>query len=315
MKKMVALVICICLAGVAAWWLRLPAAPVEITIPPGSTAHEVASILYRSHVISFPFVFLQAVQLSGKAKDLKAGTYFISPRSSVLAVINVITSGRVHAIKVTIPEGFTARQVADRLAAAGVAQGDKFMALVEQKKLEGYLFPETYLFKLKSTEEEIAGTMVKEFRRHFTPEMEAKAKAMHMEEGQVVTLASIIEKEAKRAEERPLISAVFHNRLKKHWYLESCATVLYALGEHKAKLTYKDLKIDSPYNTYHHLGLPPGPICNPGVDSIRAALYPATTDDMFFVAGSSGTHVFSRYFNEHLRNKKLQSKKKTPAKK
>jgi UPF0755 protein len=156
--------------------------------------------------------------------------------------------------------------------------------------------------------------MVSQFRKNFTVEMEQRTVQLKMKESSIVTLASIIEKEAVLASERPLISAVFHNRLKKHWYLESCASVLYALGEHKKSLTFKDLKVDSPYNTYKYYGLPPGPICNPGLSSIKAALYPETSDDMFFVVSSSGSHSFSRYFSEHLKNK-LEKKKKDRQKK
>ena len=124
----------------------------------------------------------------------------------------------------------------------------------------------------------------------------------------VITLASIIEKEAGGTDEMPFVSAVFHNRLKKNWYLESCATVLYALGKHKDKLLFKDLQVKSPYNTYRHRGLPPGPICNPGKESLKAALYPAETDDMFFVAQGSGAHSFSRYYRDHLKNKQKRSR-------
>jgi UPF0755 protein len=123
-----------------------------------------------------------------------------------------------------------------------------------------------------------------------------------------VILASIIEKEAVRADERALIAGVFYNRLKKGWYMESCATVQYSLGGHKPALSYKDTRVNSPYNTYRCYGLPPGPICSPGRDSINAALYPAKTEDMFFVAASSGTHLFSQYFSEHINNKIKQKK-------
>jgi len=130
--------------------------------------------------------------------------------------------------------------------------------------------------------------------------MTAQAKALHLSYAQIVTLASLVEKEARAPQERPLIAGVFYNRLRKHWRLESCATVEYALGTWKPQLTYKDLDVQSPYNTYRHFGLPPGPICNPGAASLEAAAHPAPTDMMFFVADGQGTHRFSRYYKEHL---------------
>jgi len=145
-------------------------------------------------------------------------------------------------------------------------------------------------------------------RKIFTDDFLKRAVALKMSKEKIVILASIIEKEAKKDDERPLVSAVFHNRLKKGWNLESCATVLYALGKHKDFLTYKDIKVNSPFNTYIHPGLPPAPISNPGVASIKAALYPSETSDMFFVADGSGTHKFSKYGAEHIKNKKSRKK-------
>jgi len=186
----------------------------------------------------------------------------------------------------------------------GLGRKDKFLKIVEEKKLEGYLFPETYFVNYDISEEQIIEIMVDQFNKVFTKELEERGKEFNFARRDVIILASIIEKEAAKEEERPLISAVFHNRLKKRWYLESCATVQYALGKHKNRLTYKDLKVDSPYNTYAHFGLPPGPICNPGFGSIEAALYPADSDLMFFVAEGEGTHRFSKYYQKHLKVQK-----------
>ena len=150
--------------------------------------------------------------------------------------------------------------------------------------------------------------MHKEFNSKFTPEFNRRLKVLGVSRKNAVILASIVEKEAVKPEERPLIAGVFYNRLKKRWYLESCATVLYALGKHKKRLTYKDLEVNSPYNTYRHFGLPPGPISNPGFESIKAVLYPAKTESMFFVVDGSGGHDFSRYYKEHLNRKKRNNK-------
>jgi len=213
-------------------------------------------------------------------------------------------------MKLTIPEGFTARQIGQLIEEKGLGRRKRFLKIVEQRGVEGYLFPETYFVEYDISEEEIIDTMVDQFNKLFTKEMEEQGKKFNFTKRDTVILASIIEKEAARDEERPLISGVFHNRLRKRWYLESCATVQYALGEHKEKLTYEDLKVDSPYNTYDHFGLPPGPICNPGLGSIKAALYPAETDLMFFVAEGEGTHGFSKYYGKHLEVQKQKSNKK-----
>jgi UPF0755 protein len=307
-KCIISVCFLILFAALLAWWLRIPAATVPVTIPEGASAKNVANILYDAGIISSPYLFLPAVRLTGKTHALRAGTYFLSPRSSLFSIIKMLAEGRTRCERITVPEGFSTQQIADALAAKNIVDRDTFLRLVAEKKCDGYLFPETYFFEAHTPADKVIDRMVKEFRRHYTPAMEAQARTLGMPELQVVILGSIIEKEAAVASERPLISGVFHNRLKKRWYLESCATVLYALGEHKKRLTYKDLRINSPYNTYRHFGLPPGPICNPGIASIQAALYPAVTDDMFFVVSSSGSHSFSRYLNEHIRNKHKRRK-------
>lgn len=308
LKKAIAAVIAVFFAGTLLYWLALPSGTRVVTIERGATAREAARMLRESGVISSENFFLAVLRLTGRSNALKAGEYALSPRAGVFAVIDVITGGKAVRTRVTVPEGFTSSQIAGLLAEKKLADAAKFREIVAKKKLEGYLFPQTYFLEAGTPEEQIIAMMNSEFNRNYTPDMERRAKELRMTRQQVVTLASIIEREAARAEERPLISSVFHNRLKKGWYLESCATVQYALGEHKEKLALKDLKMKSPYNTYLCYGLPPGPICNPGLDSLKAALYPARTDDMFFVVNGSGTHVFSRYYEEHLKNKKKARK-------
>jgi UPF0755 protein len=307
-KNVIAVVLALVFALVIAWWVNLPSKTITITIPENSSAKSIAEVLYNSKAISSKFVFRAVVKLSGRSKGLKAGTYVIAPRSSVFSIARMIISGKGKFERVTIPEGYSSSEIADVLASKGIVNKEKFLKLVEDKELEGYLFPDTYYFDRKLPEQVVADKMLKEFNKIFTPAMQARADALKMSKKKIVTLASIIEKEAVVANERPLIAGVFYNRLKKGWMLESCATIQYALGEHKKRLSYKDTKIDSPYNTYKCYGLPPGPICNPGRDSINAALYPEQTEDMFFVAGSSGTHMFSRYFSEHINNKLKQKR-------
>jgi UPF0755 protein len=293
------------------WYAGLSAEKVEVTIPKGVSAHEAVKILRENHIVSFPKLFLQFVKITGNTKNIKAGTYEFSQRDSIFKIIKMLKQGRAVYIKVTIPEGFDSRQIAERLAQKGIADKDEFLKIVEDNKLEGYLFPETYYFEQGSGAKTVADKMAEEFNKNFTPEMRERANSMRraINEKKIITLASIIEKEAMVPEERPVISAVFHNRLKKRMYLESCATILFALGKHKEKLTYDDLDVESPYNTYRHFGLPPGPICSPGLASINAALYPADTDSLFFVVKGSGTHTFSTRYDEHLKKKRIRKKK------
>jgi UPF0755 protein len=218
-------------------------------------------------------------------------------------------------MRFTIPEGFELRQIADRLEADGLVNKDKFYAAVKESdldyaflkgipnrenKLEGYLFPDTYEVFKNATEQDIINKMLGRFDQVFTEEYRQRARELNMSLDQVITLASIIEREAKLDKERKIISAVFHNRLNKKMKLESCATVQYLLKEQKSVLTYKDLEVDSPYNTYIYAGLPKGPIASPGVESIEAALYPDKVDFLFFFATKDGSHIFSKTYQEHL---------------
>ncbi|MDH5662427.1 MAG: endolytic transglycosylase MltG [Elusimicrobiota bacterium] len=280
-----------------------------VTIEQGMTAHEVAELLEKEGLISSKNYFLFLLRLRGVHRKIKAGIYEVNSKESTWRVISKLFLGKSKKVKLAIPEGFTARQIAQLVEEKGLGEKDKFLEIVEQKKLEGYLFPETYFIDYDTSQEEIVDMMVGQFNKVFTQGMEERGKKFKFTKRDTIILASVIEKEAVKDEERPLISAVFHNRLKKRWYLESCATVQYALGEHKEKLTYEDVKVNSPYNTYIHFGLPPGPICNPGLAAIEAALYPAETDLMFFVTKGEGTHRFSKYYQKHLEVQKEKSKK------
>jgi len=281
-----------------------------ITIEERMTGQQVAELLKTEGLISSKNYFLFLLRLKRAHKGIKAGMYEINTKESTWKIIDKLVSGKSKKIRLSLPEGLTARQIAQLIEEKGLGKRKKFLKIVEQKKLEGYLFPETYFIQYGASEEEIIDMMVNQFNKVFTEEMEERGKKFNFTKRDTVILASMIEKEAARDEERPLISAVFHNRLRKCWYLESCATVQYALGEHKEKLTYKDLRVDSPYNTYTHFGLPPGPICNPGLSSIKAVLYPVDSDLMFFVSEGEGTHRFSKYYQKHLEVQKERLNKK-----
>ena len=281
-----------------------------VRIEQGMTARQVANLLKAEGLISSRNYFLFLLRLKGAKRGIKAGVYEIDSKESTWRIISKLVSGKSKKIRLTVPEGFTAREIAELIEQEGLGRKDRFLEIVEERELEGFLFPETYFIECDTPEEEIIDMMIDQFNKVFTEEVAEKGKKFGFTKRDTVILASIVEKEAARNEERPLISAVFHNRLRKRWYLESCATVQYALGRHKEKLTYKDLKVDSPYNTYNHFGLPPGPICNPGLASINAVLYPAETDLMFFVTEGQGTHRFSKYYQKHLEVQKQESDKK-----
>ncbi len=313
MKKIIGLIFIAVFALLISWWISLPSKPATIVINENSSAKQIAESLYSANAIASRTVFRAVVKVFGKSRQLKAGTYLIPARSSIFGIIRMISAGRGAYQRVTIPEGFTAVEVADALSAKGIVNKDRFLNIVREKQLEGHLFPDTYYFDRNLPEQVVIDKMLKEFDKNFTPKMQERADELKMGEKKILTLASIIEKEAVVKREKAKIAGVFYNRLKKGWYLESCATVQYALGGHKPRLSYKDIKVNSPYNTYRCFGLPPGPICNPGLDSINAALNPEETEDMFFVAASSGTHMFSRYFSEHISNKIKNRKKRAKA--
>lgn len=278
-----------------------PREPVRVEIPPGTPAGQVARILAEDHLISHRLFFVLLSRLTFSGEKIQAGTYQFNPPVSEWHLLRALRSGQTVKIKLTVPEGAQALDIAELVEGQHLGTVQKFMALVKKRALEGYLFPETYLFEESDREEEIVQRMQEQFRKHFTDDFKTRAREIGMTERQVVTLASIIEKEAKIPEERPVISSVYHNRLKRHMPLGADPTIQYALGRWHGRLYYKHLKIDSPYNTYKYAGLPPGPICSPGLESLRAALYPQQTNYLFFVADGSGHHHFSVTSAEHSR--------------
>lgn len=276
---------------------------VEITV--GMSATQIARVLTKEKIIKKPGAFLYFLRLSGSTKDLKSGRYYISPGQNYLTLIKSLVKGSDIFVRVTIPEGFTAEQIARRLYENKIIndKGD-FIKKIKERELRGFLFPETYNFSPGDRIDDIIAAMKKQFFKVFTESYRKRAKESGYTIKEIITLASLIEKEAKVPDERPVISAIFHKRLKKRIYLESCASVLFAIGKHKDRLRYKDLEIDSPYNTYKNFGLPPTPICNPGEESLRAALYPADTDYLYFFSKGDGFHIFSTAYEEHLRLQK-----------
>ena len=191
-----------------------------------------------------------------------------------------------------------------------ICDEQKFISLAQQKNKEGYLFPNTYFLLPQMSESEVIDIMNEEFNKFWTKERQERLQQINKPLRDIIILASIVEKEAVADSERPIIAGVFLNRLSKGMRLESCSTVLYAMGINKERLSFEDLKFDSPYNTYKYKGLPPGPICNPGAKAIDAVLYPQVTDSLYFVSKGNGTHYFSSTFEQHVKNKIVSKKNK-----
>lgn len=285
-----------------------------ITVNKGAPLKEVGELLARHRLIRSAGAFTTYARWKGDDRKIKAGSYRISSSMSTREILDTLISGQVLVRKVTIPEGYTTSQIADLLAARGIVDRKAFLRAVGQgnfdfpyldgapagaRRLEGFLFPATYQFRAGMTAEQVIQQLLDGFQMNYTPELRHRSAEMGLTTRQVITLASLVEREAKLADERPLVAAVFLNRLKIGMRLESCATIQYILGHQKERLTYADLKIPSPYNTYLNDGLPPGPIANPGLASIKAVLYPAQVNYLYFVARGDGSHVFSLTLKDH----------------
>ena len=301
------------------------ASPAILTVRAGQGLNTIAQQLEQAGLIEYPFKYKLLLLFRGEAKKLKAGKYMLAASMTPLEIADKIVRGDVHLYKLTVPEGYNLHQIAERVDSARIASEDAFYKAatdptavrrqnINASTFEGYLFPETYYFPPQSTPAQIITRMVKQFRVVFTAEMRQRAQEMNLSVHQVVTLASIIEKETGAAEERAVISSVFHNRLKKRMRLESDPTVIYGIKSFDGNLTRKHLNTPTSYNTYVIKGLPPGPIANPGREAIRAALYPADTRFLFFVSKKDHTHYFSANLKSHNRAvRKYQKRKNTKA--
>lgn len=286
--------------------------PVDIKINAGMSFDQIVDLLKRKGIVKDEFLFEIVGRLTDADRRIKRGYYHFSDAISPYGILKKLIDGRVVEITVTIPEGLNLWQIAQRLEAAGILKKEMFLTLafnreflnslrIDGPSLEGYLFPDTYRFPLGIDAKEVIKTMVNNLRSHFSDEMRLAAQRMNFSELEILTLASIIEKEARVDEERPLISAVFHNRLKRGMPLQADPTTIYDLKGKRHIVTKQDISRKSPYNTYIIKGLPPGPIASPGIASIRAALYPADVPYLYFVYSGNGRHLFSSTKEEHLR--------------
>ncbi|MEO0123737.1 MAG: endolytic transglycosylase MltG [candidate division WOR-3 bacterium] len=305
------------------WLQPLNLGQKEINIPKNATAKEVADILSREHIIINSYEFLFWLKILRKENHIRSGRHQLAIYKNPVYVIYKLIKGGRSDITITIPEGLIIEEIADILYKKNAIQSKaKFISLCKDRNfikslglnlrsLEGYLFPDTYSFEENVDEAKIIKKMVDNFETKIKNITDIPLDSIQ----NTVILASIVEKEAKYNEERAIIARVFLNRLKLHRPLESCATVIYAykLKNPDTVITYlreKDLKYDSPYNTYLYPNLPPGPICSPGLSSLKAALYPADVDYLYFVARGDGYHHFSKTYKEHLTAKEYYNAKK-----
>ena len=297
-------------------WAKKPAqtgkaVPVRFTVAPGASRQSVAADLEAAHLIRSARVF----QFIGKNEAIQPGVYDLRASDSPAVLLRHLANGDVATVRVTFPEGFTLDQVAKRLVKNGVIKDEAaFVTLVTTQgstfrasfalpaNLEGFLFPDTYRFPIGTDDKAVAQTMVDEFDRLFASKNADAIKASKKTVPELVNVAAMVEKEAETDTDRAPIAGVIYNRLAKNMRLQIDATVQYARGAHTTRVLYKDLAIVSPYNTYKNAGLPPGPICNPGLPSLEAALKPAKSDYLFYVGRPDGSHIFAKTYAEHQAN-------------
>lgn len=301
-----------------------------IEIPKGATTGSIASLLHDEGMIKSEFAFKKVSKSLGADGKMKAGRYEISTAMKPSEMIGIFNKGKsvFEGIKVTIPEGYNNRQIIQTFIENGLGTEEGFKEALAQRYdypalvgvdqkfgYEGFLYPDTYYVNKNTTEKQIVDMMLKRFNEIFKPEYLERLKTLDLVEGDInrfISMAAVVEREAKKDEERAKIAGVFYNRLKIDMLLQSCASVQYILNEPKAVLTFKDIAIESPYNTYIHKGLPPSPIASPGEASIKAALYPESHDYLYFVVTNlgDGGHYFGKTGAEHEANIKKSNQNK-----
>ena len=286
---------------------------IFFVVDKGQGVHDISLNLKEKGIIKNRQSFVLGYKIYYSSKSLKAGEYMFNLPVSPKDIIKVLTDGKVYLHSLTIPEGLTRKEIARHLESLNFADEEEFLAASSKTKiissldneatnLEGYLFPETYHFPKGISADKIISTLVSQFKEVFSKEWQKRASEIEMTPREVVVLASLIEKETYLSEEKKLVSAVFHNRLRIRMKLDCDPTIIYVLkeqGTFNGRLLKKDLKLQSPYNTYRNRGLPPGPICSPGRESIEAALYPAQEKYLYFVSKKDGSHHFSANFKDH----------------
>ena len=281
-----------------------------VIIKSGQSFKSFSEKLYKDGIIKYLYKFNLFARVKGYDKKIKAGEYILSPSMTPYKILQTMVTWKVCLYKITIPEGYNIHQIASITGKTGLCTETEFISSatnslfvhnegIDAETFEGYLFPDTYFFSKDVSPEKIISAMVKEFRSVFTSTFKEQAEKLGPSIHQIVTLASIIEKETGNPKERVIISSVFHNRLKKNMRLESDPTVIYGIKDFDGNIKKRHLGKPTPYNTYKIKGLPPGPIANPGTKSIEAALFPADTDFLYFVSKKDNTHEFSTNIRDH----------------
>ncbi|WP_293986246.1 endolytic transglycosylase MltG [uncultured Megasphaera sp.] len=313
--------VCLGIAGAAYGYFGpnflLPYKSGYVHVRSDMTASEVGDVLTDKGYIASPLWFRAAATLTGQAGSIHAGEYTLDSRMSLHTLLQKLTSGKSEADRLVIPEGYTVREIAKAVAQNGRISEDDFLKAASSSDqllpymkgnrqvtypTEGFLFPDTYFIPYDATADDVVAMMLKNFDAHLTAEMKAGIAKQNLSVYQFVTLASLIEKEAKFQEDRPLIASVFENRLKIHMKLQSDASISYAMGTHKAAYSISETEYNSPYNTYLYEGLPPGPIGNPGLDCMEAILHAPQTNYLYFVADKDGHNYFAATYDEHMKN-------------
>ncbi len=291
----------------------------RIVVRRGASFRSILSSLHDKRVIVHERPLLLTAWLFPELRNIKPGRYTIPPEHSNVSLLYYLKQHPQDEERVLIPEGIRQEELAaiissqldiDSLSFLASTTGSSLLNRlgVRAGSFEGYYFPGTYNFPWASTPEEVIEFLVKRFRSFYTDQLRAKASSLGFDELELLTLASIVEAETPLDEEKPIIASVYLNRLKINMRLQADPTVQYALGQKPRRLLYRDLKVDSPYNTYKHRGLPPAPICNPGAAAIMAVLEPAKTKYLFFVATGKGGHNFAETGREHMKNVRLYRK-------
>jgi UPF0755 protein len=289
---------------------------MPVQVPPGASFSQITDSLTHRGIVGNGTFFRIYARINGADSRVRPGTYGFRKGQSWKLILDDFREGRVMTAKVVVPEGFSVDKIAKRIAEVSKRDSAAILDMLADSSrakklgvpgptLEGYLYPATYDFPIGVNPDTVIARMVNVYKRYWTPARQARADSLQMSEREVITLASIVEKEAKRADEMPTISSVYHNRLRIGYPLQADPTVQYALGSHRARLLYRDIRAarDNPYNTYVIKGLPPGPIGSPSQRGIDAALYPAQTKFLYFVARPDGSHIFTNSLQEHNRAK------------
>jgi len=282
--------------------LSSQSAEQSFIIEKGEGLREISANLEKAGLVRNKIYFKYYVVYRGWAARLQAGEYFLSPSLNITQIAETIVKGEVisQELTITIPEGFTLKQIDARLNQAGLIEAGE---ILKQPQLEGYLFPDTYRFSQEATLDEVIARMRENFDRKLSQDLRNEIARQGKTIKEIIIMASLLEKEVATDQDRRIVSGIFWQRLKDNYPLQSCATIAYILGVDKWRYSVTDTKAESPYNTYQNIGLPPGPICNPGLSTIEAAVYSEPSDYYFFLSKPDGETVFSKTLEEHNQNK------------